>query len=105
MIYGSYKATQFRAMLMRARGRSRQEIKERLWDSQHEWAGRQMYKLCIDLRGFYLKVRGSRGKAAASLSRSRSSRTTLLQVWQLPAPHQRRVLDPARLPLPPETSC
>ncbi|KIZ06293.1 hypothetical protein MNEG_1674 [Monoraphidium neglectum] len=56
MIYGSYKATQFRAMLMRARGRSRQEIKERLWDSQHEWAGRQMYKLCIDLRGFYLKV-------------------------------------------------
>lgn len=30
-----------------------------LWDSQHTWAGEQMYDLAISLRGFYLKVRGS----------------------------------------------
>jgi hypothetical protein len=30
-----------------------------LWDSQHTWAGEQMYDLAISLRGFYLKVGGS----------------------------------------------
>lgn len=28
-----------------------------IWDAQHTWAGQEMYKLCISLRGFYLKVR------------------------------------------------
>lgn len=56
MIYGSYKATQLRALLLRLQGKSRQEIKEAVWDEQHKWAGKEMYRLCIDLRGFYLKV-------------------------------------------------
>jgi hypothetical protein len=55
-IYGAYKLTQLRAAVMRAQGRSREDIKEQLWDGQHTWAGQQMYDLCISLRGFYLKV-------------------------------------------------
>lgn len=55
-IYGAYKLTQLRAAVMRAQGRSVQDIVEQLWDGQHTWAGQQMYDLCISLRGFYLKV-------------------------------------------------
>lgn len=29
---------------------------QQVWDVQHEKAGADMLKLCIDLRGFYLKV-------------------------------------------------
>jgi hypothetical protein len=57
-IYGAYKLTQLRAAVMRAQGRSQQDITEQLWDGQHTWAGQQMYDLCISLRGFYLKVGG-----------------------------------------------
>lgn len=56
VIYGSYKAAQLRALLMRMQGRSPQDIKERMWRQQHTWAGREMYRLCINLRGFYLKA-------------------------------------------------
>jgi hypothetical protein len=38
-----------------------------LWDSQHTWAGEQMYDLAISLRGFYLKVRCSQTLTAAKL--------------------------------------
>jgi hypothetical protein len=55
-IYGAYKLTQLRAAVMRAQGRSQQDVTEQLWDGQHAWAGQQMYDLCISLRGFYLKV-------------------------------------------------
>lgn len=55
-IYSAYKLTQLRAAVMRAQGKSQQEITEQLWDHQHTWAGEQMYDLCISLRGFYLKV-------------------------------------------------
>jgi hypothetical protein len=32
------------------------EIEERYWRPHNEWAGDELYSMCIDLRGFYLKV-------------------------------------------------
>ena len=52
-IYFAYKAAQFRLSLWPA-GKAHQ--KAAFWEKHHAWAGTQMYALCIDLRGFYLKV-------------------------------------------------
>ncbi|MEW5318649.1 MAG: hypothetical protein WDW38_009856 [Sanguina aurantia] len=63
-IYGAYKVTQIRGGLMKLTGSDDKVIQEEVWDKQHAWAGDQMYKMCIDLRGFYLKAGqfiGSRG--------------------------------------------
>ena len=46
---------QARAILMRSSGGSQDAI-DRLFAGQHTWAGQRMYTLCVDLRGFYLKV-------------------------------------------------
>lgn len=54
---GAYKVTQLRGGLMKLTGSDDKVIQEEVWDKQHAWAGDQMYKMCIDLRGFYLKVR------------------------------------------------
>lgn len=27
-----------------------------VWEKQHEAAGRQMFRLCVDLKGFYIKA-------------------------------------------------
>lgn len=59
-IYLSYKGAQVRAAVLRARGLSSEEIKERLWTPHHCWAGDQMYSLAVDLRGFYLKASADR---------------------------------------------
>ena len=59
-IYGGYKVAQLRATVLRAAGHSEIQLKENLWRYQHEWAGENMYKLAVDMRGFYLKVKGSR---------------------------------------------
>jgi len=62
-IYGSYKVTQLKALLLKLGGKPNEEI-EKLWKEQHQYAGDQMYDLCIMLRGFYLKAGqfiGSRG--------------------------------------------
>ena len=48
---------QLRATVLRAAGHSEIQLKENLWKHQHEWAGENMYKLAVDMRGFYLKVR------------------------------------------------
>ena len=34
-----------------------EEIEARIWMPHNEWAGDELYSMCIDLRGFYLKVR------------------------------------------------
>ena len=47
---------QLRATVLRAAGHSEIQLKENLWRHQHEWAGENMYKLAVDMRGFYLKV-------------------------------------------------
>jgi hypothetical protein len=56
-IYGAYKFTQLRTVLLKLQGKDSQHAAvQKLWDDQHTWAGEQMYDLCISLRGFYLKV-------------------------------------------------
>jgi hypothetical protein len=55
-IYASYKAAQAQAMLLRLRGKSDDYIKHEHWSPQHDRSGRQMYDLCIDMRGFFIKV-------------------------------------------------
>ncbi|GIL52828.1 hypothetical protein Vafri_8592 [Volvox africanus] len=55
-IYGTYKAAQLRSLLLLTTGRSDAEVHDSVWVPQHTWAGEEMYKLCIELRGFYLKA-------------------------------------------------
>ena len=50
------QVTQAKAVLCRTRGWDEERIANELWEPQHERAGERMYRLCIDLRGFYLKV-------------------------------------------------
>lgn len=64
-IYTAYKVCQLRAAAAaRFGGQDAESIKEQYWVPQHEWAGEQMYDMCVSLRGFYLKAGqfiGSRG--------------------------------------------
>ena len=55
-IYASFKATQIHEAAMRLGGRVSEEAVAELWLHQHTYAGEKMHKLCLDLRGFYLKV-------------------------------------------------
>ena len=52
-IYLAYKAAQVRMSL---RAGAKPEQRAEFWQKHHTWAGKEMYKLCIDLRGFYLKA-------------------------------------------------
>lgn len=57
LIYAAYKVTQLRANLaISLISWSEEEVERRIWEPQHEWAGKQMYLIAVDLRGFYLKV-------------------------------------------------
>lgn len=61
-IYLAYKGAQLRAVVARhILHKDEAEVKESVWAPQHQWAGAEMYKLCVDLRGFYLKV-GARAR-------------------------------------------
>lgn len=59
-IYLGYKATQVKALALQAGGWPAERVEKEVWGDQHEHAARQMYSLCVDLRGFYLKVRQRR---------------------------------------------
>ena len=56
VIYAGYKACQAQALALRALGWDEARLKEEHWARQHSKAAQQMYSLCVDLRGFYLKV-------------------------------------------------
>ena len=57
LIYTAYKITQLRANLaLSLIAWSEEQIEAKIWEPQHEWAGKQMYLIAVDLRGFYLKV-------------------------------------------------
>ena len=56
-IYLSYKAAQVKAQVLKAQGWDAEKLKQRHWQPHHAWAGEEMYSLCVDMRGFYLKVR------------------------------------------------
>lgn len=55
-IYLGYKLAQSQAHILRWKGMTEQEIKEQHWMPHNEKSGRLMYGLCVDLRGFFLKV-------------------------------------------------
>ena len=57
-IYAGYKACQAHALLRAALGWSPERLREEHWAAQHRKAAEQMYALCVDLRGFYLKASG-----------------------------------------------
>lgn len=55
-VYAGYKKTQVEAMFKQSvLGWSSDDVEERVWKKQHEWAGEKMYAICVDMRGFYLK--------------------------------------------------
>lgn len=55
-IYLSYKGAQAKAQALKLRGWDTEKLKEVHWKPHHAWAGEEMYSLCVDMRGFYLKV-------------------------------------------------
>ena len=56
-IYANYKVAQAQASWMHFRGHTKEYIEENHWIAHHDKAGRDMYGLCVDLRGFFIKVR------------------------------------------------
>ncbi|KAK9798604.1 hypothetical protein WJX73_007340 [Symbiochloris irregularis] len=54
-VYVAYKATQARAYTMKAVRQSQSRV-DSMWEAHHTWAGEQLYEICTDLRGFYIKV-------------------------------------------------
>lgn len=50
-IYAGYKRTQIVLTLRRADIQTR----DRVWEARHQWGAARVYKLCVELRGFYLK--------------------------------------------------
>lgn len=56
-VYLAYKAAQAKQIYLKRRGWTPEKLQERLWRPHHAWAGREMHAICVDLRGFYLKVR------------------------------------------------
>ena len=55
-VYAGYKATQVKGALLKSvMGWSTERIEDEVWSKQHEWAAEQMYSICVDMRGFYLK--------------------------------------------------
>jgi len=56
-IYVGYKAAQAKASLLALQGRSQAEIEATHWAPHHARAGEDMYALCVDLKGFVIKVR------------------------------------------------
>jgi hypothetical protein len=55
-IYLGYKVAQVRASVMRWCGHSELEIKQNHWQPVHDKSGQDMYQLCVDMRGFLIKV-------------------------------------------------
>lgn len=51
-IYVGFKATQLENTVLRRSGAE----EEARWDRHHQWAAEKMYRLCVDMRGFFLKV-------------------------------------------------
>jgi predicted unusual protein kinase regulating ubiquinone biosynthesis (AarF/ABC1/UbiB family) len=93
-IYGSYKAAQLRAAALTATGASEDDVKRRVWDAQHAWAGDRMHALCVSLRGFYLKAGQFIGARGDFVPEPVCRRLALLQdrVPPMPAAQAARVL-------------
>ena len=55
-IYLGYKVASVKATYLRWCGHSQDEIKQLHWQPHHDQAGQDMYQLCVDMRGFLIKV-------------------------------------------------
>ena len=55
-IYAGYKLAQAQAAWLQFRGYSTDYIEQQHWEPHHDRTGRAMYQLCVEMRGFYIKV-------------------------------------------------
>jgi hypothetical protein len=55
-IWAGYKVAQVQAAWLRFQGRSEDYIKEHHWSPHADRAGRNIHALCVELRGFFIKV-------------------------------------------------
>lgn len=55
-IYLGFKAVQVQATVQRWQGLPEHDIQEKLWKPHFARSGQDMYNLCVDMRGFFLKV-------------------------------------------------
>jgi predicted unusual protein kinase regulating ubiquinone biosynthesis (AarF/ABC1/UbiB family) len=94
-IYFGYKATQLRAFAAQVQGWNSDRIKTDVWDRQHENAASQMYNLCVDLRGFYLKAGQFLGARGDFVPEQICRKLSLLhdQVPPMPAAQVRAVIE------------
>ncbi|KAH7619626.1 hypothetical protein Ndes2526B_g06607 [Nannochloris sp. 'desiccata'] len=94
-IYFGYKATQLRALAAQVSGWNSDRIKSDLWDPQQEKAASQMYNLCVDLRGFYLKAGQFLGARGDFVPEQICRKLSLLhdQVPPMPAAQVRAVIE------------
>jgi predicted unusual protein kinase regulating ubiquinone biosynthesis (AarF/ABC1/UbiB family) len=94
-IYFGYKATQLRAFAAQVSGWNSDRIKSDLWDPQQENAASQMYSLCVDLRGFYLKAGQFLGARGDFVPEQICRKLSLLhdQVPPMPAAQVRAVIE------------
>ncbi|PRW59732.1 putative aarF domain-containing kinase 1 [Chlorella sorokiniana] len=94
-IYAGYKACQAHALLLRAAGWSEDRLKNEHWAAQHRKAAEQMYKLCVDLRGFYLKTGQFIGARGDFVPEQICRKLSLLhdQVPPMPAEQAREVIE------------
>ncbi|CAL8461942.1 g1473 [Coccomyxa elongata] len=77
-IYVSYKLTQLRAYAAHFR-MTEAEIEADIWLPHNQWAGEELYSMCIELRGFYLKVGQFIGTRADFIPKPICKRLALLQ--------------------------
>ncbi len=94
-IYFGYKTTQLRAFAAQVSGWNNDRIKSDLWDPQQEKAASQMYNLCVDLRGFYLKAGQFLGARGDFVPEQICRKLSLLhdQVPPMPAAQVRAVIE------------
>ncbi|PSC70875.1 putative aarF domain-containing kinase 1 [Micractinium conductrix] len=94
-IYAGYKACQAQAAALRAMGWDEARLKDEHWAAQHAKAAQQMYSLCVDLRGFYLKTGQFIGARGDFVPEQICRKLSLLhdQVPPLPAGKAREVIE------------
>jgi len=80
-IYAAYKFTQARTKRMK--GGARQDEQ---WQSRHEWGAEAVYRLCVEMRGFYLKDGQFIGSRADFIPEEWGRKLELLQDRVPPVP-------------------
>lgn len=95
-IYMGYKVTQLRAFALKlVRKWDDQRLATEVWAPQQERAAEQMYNLCVDLRGFYLKTGQFLGARGDFVPEQICRKLSLLhdQVPPMPASQVREVIE------------